>query len=54
MASINIVLNAQDGIGGEHEDCSEAFQKLSRNSEHYSKSDNLKKLTVQAQILSFL
>ena len=49
MALINIVLNAQDRIGSEHEDCSEAFLKLSRNSEYYSKSDNFKKLSIMAQ-----
>ena len=32
MASINIVLNIQEGIGSEHEDCYEAFKKLVRNS----------------------
>ena len=54
MALVNIVLNAQDCIGSEHEDCSEAFLKLSRNSEYYSKSDNFKKLSIMAQTDKFL
>ena len=54
MALIKIVLNAQDRIGSEHEDCSEAFLKLSRNSEYYSKSDNSYKLLVMAQTDKFL
>ena len=53
MALINIILNAQDRIGSEYEDCSEGFVKLSRNSEYYSKSDNFKKLSVLAQIDKF-
>ena len=41
-----------EGTVNEHEDCYRAFKKLVRNSE-YSKSDNFKKLSVLAQILSF-
>ena len=45
--------NVQQGTGSEHEDWYETFKKLVRNSE-YSKSDNVKKLSVLVQSLSFL
>ena len=49
----NIVLKFSRGKRSKHEDCFGTFKKLVRNSE-YSKSDNFKKLSVLAQILSFL
>ena len=49
----NIVLKIQTGALNEHEDCYGTFEKLVRNSE-FSRSDNFKKLSVLAQILSFL
>ena len=43
----------KDGAASEHEDCYGAFKKHVRHSEH-SQSDNFKKLSVLAQILSFI
>ena len=48
-----VKLKVQEGAVSEHKDCYGAFKKLARNSE-YSKSDDFKKLSVLAQILSFL
>ena len=50
---MNIVLKCLGGTGSEHEGFYETFKKLIRDSE-YSKSDNLEKLSVLVQIVSFL
>ena len=47
------IVEVQEGAVSENEDCYGTFKKLVRNSE-YSKSDNFKKLSVLAQLLSFL
>ena len=47
------VMKFDEGRRSEHKDCYGTFKRLVRNPE-YSKSDNFKKLSVLAQILSFL